>query len=151
MLAGGYSWRLFFYVVTAFGGALLVLAFFVVEESYYQRTLSVPLEPGTPVSEVTSKEGVTELESPPHVTLQRKSFASTLKPWEVFDHEAEFFMTILRSFTNFGIQAVFWVITTYGVLPCSTTSLELIKARDVHRAGCTLLELCEYFYLLMAL
>jgi hypothetical protein len=31
MLAGGYSWRLFFYVEIAFAGALLILAFFVVE------------------------------------------------------------------------------------------------------------------------
>ena len=37
MLAGGYSWRLFFYVETAFAGLLLILAFLFVEETTYKR------------------------------------------------------------------------------------------------------------------
>lgn len=37
MLAGGYSWRLFFYVEFAFACALLVMAFFFVEETSYDR------------------------------------------------------------------------------------------------------------------
>ncbi|KAL2835021.1 major facilitator superfamily domain-containing protein [Aspergillus cavernicola] len=57
MLAGGYSWRLFFYVVAAFAGALLVAAFFL----------------------------------------------------------AQFFGTILRSFTCFLVPAVLWVITSFGI------------------------------------
>jgi heme exporter protein D len=39
MLAGGYSWRLYFYVEIAFAGALLILAFFVVEETMYDRKI----------------------------------------------------------------------------------------------------------------
>ncbi|KAK8178163.1 major facilitator superfamily domain-containing protein [Phyllosticta citrichinensis] len=37
MLAGGYSWRLYFYVVLAFAAALLVLSFIFVEETMYKR------------------------------------------------------------------------------------------------------------------
>lgn len=46
---------------------------------------------------------------------QRKSFLETLKPWGGIDHEPEFFMTILRSFTYFCVPVVFWVIATYGL------------------------------------
>src|ERR1700684_4002711 len=42
MLAGGYSWRLYFYVEIAFAGALLILAFFVVEETMYDRKAMTP-------------------------------------------------------------------------------------------------------------
>ena len=119
MLAGGYSWRLFFYVVTAFAGALFLLAIFVVEESSYKRKPTLSSESGTIVSDGVSKEGISEVETQNtelYRIPQRKSFISTLKPWGVFDHEADFFMTIARSFTNFGVPAVFWVITTYGML-----------------------------------
>jgi hypothetical protein len=46
---------------------------------------------------------------------ERKSFISTLKPWSKIDHEAEFFMTMIRPFSYFVVPAVFWVITTYGL------------------------------------
>jgi len=141
MLAGGYSWRLFFYVVTAFAGALLIFAFFVVEESSYNRNSTLPPETGTPVSEVISKEGAPELESQHNEVTQipeRKSFFSTLKLWGGFDHESEFFMTIARSFTNFGIPAVFWVITTYGMSRSHINPL-LIKFRNLYWPGSTCL------------
>jgi len=115
--------------VTAFAGALFILAFFVVEESSYKRGSTATSESGTPISEVITKEHVTELETGHNEVYkvpQRKSFVSTLKPWGLFDHEAEFFMTIARSFANFGIPAVFWVITTYGRLLSSYVSTLLI-------------------------
>ena len=42
----------------------------------------------------------------------RKPFLQTLKPWSYVDHEAQFFMTMVRPFTYFFVPAVFWVITT---------------------------------------
>lgn len=116
MLAGGYSWRLFFYVEAAFAAALLVMAFFFVEESTYHRD-----ESGSAHSLHENDEGKASSlqieDTLAGVVPVRKSFLSTLKPWSAVDHDAEFFMTILRSFTNFFVPAVFWVITTYGKSP----------------------------------
>lgn len=119
MLAGGYSWRLFFYVETAFAAALLILAFLFVEESTYHRPQQ-PSQPSSPSQssnvDATEKgqlpvqlEPVSSTSVPP-----RKSFLSTLKPWSAIDPEPEFFMTIARSFTYFFVPAVFWVISSYG-------------------------------------
>ncbi|PGH11940.1 hypothetical protein AJ80_06905 [Polytolypa hystricis UAMH7299] len=115
MLAGGYTWRLFFYVEIAFAGALLIAAFFFVEESMYKRV--PPKSVGTPLAtsdeksqEQVSSESVTSTELP-----ERKSFVSTLKLWSDIDHEAEFFMTMARSFTYFCVPAVLWVITSFGI------------------------------------
>lgn len=119
MLAGGYSWRLFFYVETAFAAALLILAFLFVEESTYHRPQQ-PSQPSSPSQ--SSNVDATEKGQPP-VQLEpvsssnvppRKSFLSTLKPWSAIDPEPEFFMTIARSFTYFFVPAVFWVISSYG-------------------------------------
>lgn len=119
MLAGGYSWRLFFYVETAFAAALLIAAFIFVEESTYHR--GKPSQPNTssqslsadPADEKnrpsTQLENVSSVSVPP-----RKRFLSTLKPWSAIDPEPDFFMTIARSFTYFLVPAVFWVISTYG-------------------------------------
>ncbi|CEL07443.1 hypothetical protein ASPCAL10600 [Aspergillus calidoustus] len=118
MLAGGYSWRLFFYVVAAFSGALFVAAFFLAEESRYHRP-DVETEPTE--AQVSEEEGekqteATQVESLPDPTIpRRKSFCETLKPWAPIDHEAEFFATILRSFAYFLVPAVFWVITSFGI------------------------------------
>jgi hypothetical protein len=122
MLAGGYSWRLFFYVEAAFAGALLIMAFFFVEESTYHRPQQSPLQnPST--DSLQAKEIAGEKSQPP-VQLEnvssasvprRRSFLETLKPWGEIDHEPEFFMTILRSFTYFFVPVVFWVIATYGL------------------------------------
>ncbi|KZV82050.1 putative MFS transporter [Exidia glandulosa HHB12029] len=120
MLAGGFSWRLYFYVELAFAGALFVLAFLFVEETMYKRVL-----PGTRASTPSIDEGKegkegkatdakdverTSADIPP-----RKTFIQSLKPWSHINHEAEFFMTAIRSFTYFFVPAVFWVITTYGI------------------------------------
>lgn len=113
MLAGGYSWRLFFYVEFAFACALFILAFFFVEETWYKRDemkqrLGAAVEP----TEKAVQSDLREVATAPPL---RKSFVSTLKPWGVFDREAPFFMTAIRSFSYFLVPSVFWVVATYGI------------------------------------
>jgi len=118
MLSAGYSWRLYFYVEAALAGALFILAIFFAEESRYRRRLPADTSPkdeaplGSQSSEVKS-DYLQHMEEIPFIP-PRKSFLSTLKPWNGVDRDAEFFMTALRSFTYFPVPAVFWVITTYG-------------------------------------
>lgn len=115
MLAGGYSWRLFFYVETAFAAALLILAFFFVEESMYDRP-EPRQSPSETVIETDEKLQETQYENvTPAIIPKRKSFLSTLKPWSRIDRNAPFFTTMLRSFTYFFVPAVFWVITSFGM------------------------------------
>jgi hypothetical protein len=119
MLAGGYSWRLFFYVEIAFAGALFVLAFFFVEETAYKRVKPSSPSPGSPSSQ--SAEGkeinaITHLEHSSVTLPERKSFIQTLKVYHGIDHDAQFFVTMIRPFTYFTVPAVFWVISTYGIL-----------------------------------
>jgi len=118
MLAGGYSWRLFFYVVIAFAGALFIMAFIFVEETQYDRKLATPTRsPTASTTNGDSEPKGDELQQhieEANVIPPRKSFISTLKPWSKIDHEAEFFMTMIRSFTYFPVPAVFWVITSFG-------------------------------------
>lgn len=119
MLAGGNSWRLFFYVEAAFAAALLIMAFFFVEESTYHRVIQ-PTSSNDSSHSLATKNGekVTnspgELEDASISLPPRKSFLSTLAPWSAIDPDAEFFITMLRSFTYFLVPAVFWVITSYG-------------------------------------
>ncbi|KAL9108348.1 MAG: hypothetical protein Q9227_006808 [Pyrenula ochraceoflavens] len=119
MLAGGYSWRLFFYVEFAFAAGLFILAFFFVPETAYKRHLS-PIREAMPKSATESdKEAIEEHleESAPQPPL--KSYISTLKPWGSIDHEASFFGTMLRSFLYYLVPPVFWVVTTYGMTSAS--------------------------------
>ncbi|EJD47757.1 putative MFS transporter [Auricularia subglabra TFB-10046 SS5] len=119
MLAGGFSWRLYFYVEIAFAGALFLLAFFFVEETMYKR--AVPSGSSTPsIDEDKEGKGVKDadlkdVERSHRAIPIRKPFLQTLKPWSYVDHEAQFFMTMVRPFTYFFVPAVFWVITTYGI------------------------------------
>ncbi|KAL4796894.1 major facilitator superfamily domain-containing protein [Aspergillus venezuelensis] len=130
MLGGGYSWRLFFYVVAAFAGALLVAAFFFVEESRFHRaetaTVSAVASEGEVEDEGPEREKeagqatqVEDASSSPgsgaHRPRQRKTFLETLIPWAPIDHNAEFFATIIRSFAYFLVPAVLWVITSFGI------------------------------------
>jgi len=120
MLAGGYSWRLFFYVEAAFAAALLIMAFFFVEESAYHR-------PPNPTSALSSPDSLTagndgekiedaiQVENSSREVPARKTFLATLKPWSSIDSDAKFFVTMLRSFTYFFVPAVFWVIASYGM------------------------------------
>ena len=123
MLAGGYSWRLYFYVETAFAGLLVILAFLFVEETSYKR--KSPDGPASPASEgekkVFSQEEV-EKEGLPsdHVEVEtlippRRSFLATLKPWSAINHEEQFFLTIIRSFTYYLVPSVLWVVTSFGI------------------------------------
>jgi Flp pilus assembly protein TadB len=115
MLAGGYSWRLFFYVVAAFSGALFVAAFFLAEESRYHRPDAETESSQVSEEEAEKQTEATQIESLPDPSIPpRKSFLETLKPWAPIDHEADFFGTILRSFAYFLVPAVLWVITSFG-------------------------------------
>lgn len=123
MLAGGYSWRLFFWVEFAFGVGLLIMAFFVVEETLYKRKSpaeSIRESSDSQIGEEKASETIVETKAsavngaiPP-----RKTFVQTLKFWGTYDKDSEFFMMIARSFTYFLVPHVFWVITTYGLF-CS--------------------------------
>lgn len=114
MLAGGYSWRLFFYVEFAFAMALLIFAFFVVEETAYKRGK-------VPTSTTTSSAGsgkdkdveASHAELAPAVP-ERRSFISTLKPWSSIDHDSDFWIMMPRAFTYFLVPQVLWVITSFG-------------------------------------
>ncbi|KAJ5930301.1 MFS transporter [Penicillium verhagenii] len=117
MLASGYSWRLFFYVEAAFAAALLILAFIFVEESTYHRAEQPTSSQHISVeSEKKETDQLEELENVSSIEIpQRKSFISTLALWSTVDPNAQFFLTILRSFTYFFVPAVFWVIASYGL------------------------------------
>lgn len=123
MLAGGYSWRLFFYVEFAFAMGLLVLAFFFVAETAYTRP---PSTVDAPTALGSDKELATDhfedRVSPP----QRRPYLSTLKPWSSINRESEFFMMMIRSFSYYLVPSVFWVVTTYG------------KVKFTHRFGLSL-------------
>ena len=131
MLAGGYSWRLFFYVQAAFAAALFILAFIFVEETLYKRK-SPPIAPSpspspspSPIngsgSEIEKEKEIgavaAQLDSPTTSQLlpPRKSFAKQLAPWSAYDPDVSFFMSMVRPFTYFLVPAVFWVIATYGI------------------------------------
>lgn len=115
MLAGGHSWRLYFYVEIAFAGALLLLAFFFVEETMYQR------DSRSGVSGLSEKQfevkdtPVEHLEVSRPAVPVRRSFLQSLKPWSWVSHEEAFFLTAARSFTYFLVPSVLWVVATYGI------------------------------------
>ena len=105
MLAGGYSWRLYFYVLIAFAGALFALAFLFVEESAYKRVVVVvSSQSGSKEERDVGKEKekpAAHVEAVPTVP-PRKSFLQTLKPWTGIDREAQFLMTMVRAFYVFS-------------------------------------------------
>ena len=123
MLAGGYSWRLFFYVESAFAALLLLLAFLFVEETTYKRNTPNGPANTNPNGEtkVASQAAVEKGDvSPDHVEVEtlippRRTFLATLKPWSAINHDEEFFMTIARSFTHFLVPSVLWVVTSFGI------------------------------------
>jgi hypothetical protein len=115
MLSGGYSWRLFFYVEFAFACALFILAFFFVEETWYKRD-EMKRRLGAAVEVQSSEKAIgADLAEVSPTAPPRKTFIQTLKPWGVYDRDAPFFMTALRSFTYFAVPPVFWVVSTYGI------------------------------------
>ncbi|KAI0901351.1 putative MFS transporter [Annulohypoxylon nitens] len=110
MLAGGHGWRLFFYVEFAFAMALLILAFFFVEETSYNRKAFT--NPSTPPNE-TEKEGVSEIEKGSQqaslAVPPRKSLLQTLSLWGRIDNDVPFFTTMIRSFTYFLVPQSLWI------------------------------------------
>lgn len=124
MLAGGYSWRLFFYVEFAFACALLIMAFFVVEETLYHRKSPAESVRGSTSSPDGEKNSITIIESPSGAGAipPRKTFLQTLKFWGVWEKDTDFFMMMARSFTYFLVPHVLWVITTYGKSPARRPS-----------------------------
>jgi hypothetical protein len=122
MLLGGHSWRLYFYVILAFSIALFVLAFFVVEETSYDRRAPVLTESSFEVGanqKTTSASILQETETvvaTPDYYPPRRTFAQTLSVQGKYDGSVSFFGIILRSFTYFLVPQVLWVITTYGII-----------------------------------
>ena len=123
MLAGGYSWRLYFYVEVAFAGLLVILAFLFVEETSYKRDSPNPSPSPSDDGErkVFSKDEV-EKEGVPVEKVEvetmippRRGYLATLKPWSSINHDEEFFMTIARSFTYYLVPSVLWVVTSFGI------------------------------------
>lgn len=114
MLNGGYSWRLFFYVEFAFAGALLILAFFVVEETLYNRKRRADLSDGPDIPEKSDASPIATTIESATVAPRRKTFAQQLKFWGVHQRDTDFFLMMARSFTYFLVPHVLWVVTTYG-------------------------------------
>lgn len=122
MLNGGYSWRLFFYVELAFALALLITAFFIVEETtYHRKTPGTQDLSGIHSNSEGEKTSATAEELSEPVIPKRKTFLQTLKFWGVWEKDSEFFLMMARSFTYFLVPHVFWVVTTYG-----TSSLSIL-------------------------
>lgn len=115
MLAGGLSWNLFFYVEFAFAVAVLILAFFFVEETHYVRK-TTPLSI-TPPDPINKEAAISELENTPSASMipLRKPLLQQLRPWSPIDHSTPFFVMMLRSFTYLLVPSTLWVITTYGI------------------------------------
>ncbi|KAK7529286.1 major facilitator superfamily domain-containing protein [Phyllosticta citribraziliensis] len=114
MLAGGYSWRLYFYVELAFAAALLVLSFIFVEETMYKRDTGQTSSNSSDKDVGEKMTAVERLESVP-VVPPRKTFREQLKVWSGIDHSVSFFLTAGRSFTYFMVPSVLWVITSFGI------------------------------------
>lgn len=106
--------RLYFYVEFAFACALLIFAIFFVEETAYVRKVT---EPARPELEKEEKEAQVERIEALEVVPPRKPYLQTLKPWTGINRDAEYFMTIARSFTYFLVPSVLWVTTSFGENP----------------------------------
>lgn len=117
ILAGGYGWRLFFYVEFAFGAALLVLAFLFVEETSYDRKAAILTSTPAVESEKASDEMTSQvlIDQSDERIPPRKSFAETLSLWGRVDHDVPFFAMIARSFTYFLVPQALWVIASFGI------------------------------------
>ncbi|KAI8630689.1 MFS general substrate transporter [Xylariaceae sp. FL1651] len=117
ILTGGYGWRLFFYVEFAFGATLLLLAFFFVEETSYDRKAAV-LASTPPMDNEKASEGMTEqvlTDSSSAIMPPRKSFVKTLSLWGRIDPDVPFFTMMARSFTYFLVPQALWVIASFGI------------------------------------
>ncbi|GAW15060.1 hypothetical protein ANO14919_044690 [Xylariales sp. No.14919] len=117
ILAGGYGWRLFFYVEFAFGAALLVLAFLFVEETSYDRKAAMLIST-VPVDDEKASNGMKNqdlVERSDAGVPPRKSFVKTLSLWGRIDHDVPVFTMMARSFTYFLVPQALWVIASFGI------------------------------------
>ncbi len=122
MLTGGYSWRLYFYVVLAFSLALFILAFFFVEETSYDRKVAIAAEvstaeryEGQEKTTINHNETIAPHLLTPELAPRRRSYLETLSLKGKVDRNIPFFMTMVRSFTYFLVPQSLLVITTYGI------------------------------------
>ncbi|KAH8898833.1 putative MFS transporter [Thozetella sp. PMI_491] len=120
MLAAGYSWRLYFYVILAFAIAMFVVAFFCVEESSYDRKAALTAQPPSTEEVVTPpedppKEGHDSVVMASSFIPPRKTYIEMLSLKGRVDREIPFFLTMARAFTYFLVPPALWVITTYGI------------------------------------
>lgn len=46
---------------------------------------------------------------------RRKSYLASLSRWSGIDHDADFFMRMLRSFSYYLVPHVLWVICSFGI------------------------------------
>lgn len=149
MLTSRYSWTLFFKLEFLLALALLIFAFFAVEESSYERVKRNPdpeediisaLPDGFALKQTTTCQNPFRDPSRDEARLHslipvatRKTYLQTLALWSTIDHDFKFWMTILRSFTYYTVPAVLWVITTYGSHHITyLTYTRLIQIRSVH-------------------
>ncbi|RWA13356.1 hypothetical protein EKO27_g1781 [Xylaria grammica] len=117
ILAGGYGWRLFFYVEFAFGAALLVLAFLFVEETSYDRKAAMLIST-VPIDDEKASDGMKNqglVERSDAGVPPRKSFVKTLSLWGRIDHDVPVFTMMARSFTYFLVPQALWVIASFGI------------------------------------
>ena len=119
MLDTGPSWKTFFYVMVSFAAALFILAFFVVEETSYDRKAHMRDSSSTGSasgddSADPEKARSAAIERTPDIP-PRKTYLQTLKPWDSVDPKVDMFGMMWRSFTYFLVPQVFWVVTTYGI------------------------------------
>lgn len=112
--------------------ALLIMAFLFVEETQYDRPktpdlglndmATTPIVPHDEKTDSTEKieqtEKATAASDENRATAgfpERRSYFATLKPWSHINHDAQFFLTAIRSFTYYLVPPVLWVVTTYGI------------------------------------
>ena len=116
MLNAGLGYKLFFYVCTAFAGALLIVSFFVVEESTYHRVLPAIIEESDLDHRATATDLDKQLTTHTSELAPRKSFTQQLKLFQKVDHSVDYWKTTFRPFTYLLVPAVLWVILVYGLL-----------------------------------
>lgn len=123
MLAGGYSFRVFFYIEFAMVLVLVAAGFFLCPETAIKRRVKVMDGEATQsvgVAGMDRGEGVAtdqkrvEVEAIP-MKKQRKPYIASLSPWSGIDHKADFIMKMMRSFSYYLIPNVLWVGYFAGV------------------------------------
>ena len=114
------GYKTLFYVLISFAVALFIFAFFVVEETSYDRKAHTSSNSNRNSSTSGDDSGDKEkadgraIEQAPEIPA-RKTFMQTLKPWGEINPKVNMFGMMWRSFTYFLVPQVFWVVTTYGI------------------------------------